>query len=206
MIINKTKSRQIAEILLNINAVKLQPYNFFTWSSGKKSPIYCDNRLLLSHVKERKIITNIFAELIQEKFKSIDYIAGVATGAIAHGMMIAEQLKLPFIYVRSRAKEHGRKNQIEGELRKGSKVLVIEDLISTGQSSLSVIKTIQEQKSYVIGLVSIFDYGFFNSNEINMPFVSLCNYNSLIELAIEKKIINQEQKKILFNWQKTQSN
>ena len=206
MIINKKKSRQIAEILLNINAVKLQPYNFFTWSSGKKSPIYCDNRILLSHVKERKIITNIFAELIQEKFKSIDYIAGVATGAIAHGMMIAEQLKLPFIYVRSRAKEHGRKNQIEGELRKGSKVLVIEDLISTGQSSLSVIKTIQEQKSYVIGLVSIFDYGFFNSNEINMPFFSLCNYNSLIELAIEKKIINQEQKKILFNWQNTQSN
>jgi len=202
MIINKRHSEQVAEILLNINAVKLQPSNFFTWSSGKKSPIYCDNRIILSHPKERTIIQNIFTEYINKEFKSIDYIAGVATGAIAHGVIVASKLNLPFIYVRDKAKGHGRQNQIEGSLKEKSKLIVIEDLISTGQSSINAIKAIEESNCKVYGLISIFTYGFFDTTKINIPCVSLCNYETLVKVAINKNIINKEEVTILENWKK----
>ena len=202
MIINKRHSEQVAEILLNINAVKLQPSNFFTWSSGKKSPIYCDNRIILSHPKERKIIQNIFTEYINTEFKSIDYIAGVATGAIAHGVMVASKLNLPFIYVRDKAKGHGRQNQIEGNLKEKSKLIVIEDLISTGKSSINAIKAIEESNCKVNGLISIFTYGFFDTNKIQIPCVSLCNYETLVKVAIDKNIITEEEVIILENWKK----
>tara|TARA_B100001250_G_scaffold270070_1_gene233059 strand:+ start:3221 stop:3841 length:621 start_codon:yes stop_codon:yes gene_type:complete len=203
MIISKHQSQQVAEILLNINAVKLQPSNFFTWSSGKKSPIYCDNRVVLSHPNERTKIQNIFTECIHTKFESIDYIAGVATGAIAHGMMVASKLQLPFIYVRDNAKKHGRQNQIEGQLKKGSNVIVIEDLISTGKSSINAIQAIEKSGSTVNGLISIFTYGFFNVKQLNIPCISLCDYNTLIKVALDKKIIQEEEKRILANWQQT---
>jgi orotate phosphoribosyltransferase len=206
MIQNKQDAKQIAEILLNINAVKLQPSNFFTWSSGKKSPIYCDNRVLLSHINERTIIRDLFCKCIRTHFHNVNYIAGVATGAIAHGIMIAEQLNLPFVYVRGEAKGHGRKNQIEGNLIKNSNVLVIEDLISTGGSSLKAIEAIQHHGSNVIGLLSIFTYGFCKMDIENIPFFSLCDYSTLIEVAINSKIIQQNEKNILFEWQEKMTN
>ncbi|MAQ69518.1 MAG: orotate phosphoribosyltransferase [Flavobacteriales bacterium] len=206
MIISKKKSEQVAEILLNINAVKLQPSNFFTWTSGKKSPIYCDNRLLLSYVKERKVIRDFFCEYIADKYSNIDYIAGVATGAIPHGMMVADKLELPFVYIRPEAKKHGRKNQIEGELKPESNVIVIEDLISTGKSSMKAIEAVEQSGSKVIELISIFTYEFVDQNKLKRPYFSLCNYSTLIEFAIKKNMINKNDKDILFKWQKKASN
>ena len=206
MIINKKKSEQVAEILLNINAVKLQPSSFFTWTSGKKSPIYCDNRVLLSYVKERKVIRDLFCEYITDRFNNIDYIAGVATGAIPHGMMVADKLNLPFVYIRSEAKEHGRKNQIEGELKPESNVIVIEDLISTGKSSIKAINAVEQSGSKVIELISIFTYEFVNQNKLKTPYFSLCNYSTLIEFAIKKNMITKRDKEILFEWQQKASN
>ena len=203
MIINKHQAQEVAEILLNINAVKLQPSNFFTWSSGKKSPIYCDNRVILSYPNERAKIQKIFAEYIQEQFTDIHSIAGVATGAIAHGMMVASALELPFIYVRDKAKKHGRQNQIEGKMDKGSNIIVIEDLISTGKSSINAIKAIENSGSKVVSLISIFTYGFFNTEQLSIPCISLCDYNTLIQVALNKKIIQIEEKKILEKWQHT---
>ena len=203
MILNIKDSEKVAKILLSINAIKLQPSNFFTWSSGKKSPIYCDNRLILSHVHEREFIVQLFCNQIINNFKSIDYIAGVATGAIAHGMLIASKLKLPFIYVRDSAKNHGRQNQIEGNLKKGSNVIVIEDLISTGKSSLKAIEAIKESESKVIGLGSIFTYEIFDKNCVEVPCFSLCNYSTLIKVAINNNLINKEEKNILNDWQKS---
>ena len=195
------KSEKVAEILLKIHAIKLQPYDFFTWSSGKKSPIYCDNRVILSYVKERNSIRDMMCETITNNFNNINYIAGVATGAIAHGMMIADKLNHPFIYVRSTPKSHGRQNQIEGELRKNSNVLVIEDLISTGKSSATAIKAIENTGSKVIGLISIFTYGLLKQSLINTPCISLCDYKTLINVAIKRSIINEQEKNILFEWQ-----
>ena len=137
---NIKNSQQVAEILLDINAVKLQPFNFFTWASGKKSPIYCDNRIILSHIKEREKIRDLLCESILKNISQINCIAGVATGAIAHGMLIADKLEQPFVYIRSKAKNYGRENQIEGDLPNKSKVAIIEDLISTGGSSMNAIK------------------------------------------------------------------
>ena len=202
MIINQLKSKEIANILLNINAIKLQPSNLFTWASGKKSPIYCDNRLLLSHVKERKVIVKLFCKTIKKNFKTIDYIAAVATGAIPHGMMIADQLNLPFIYVRSQPKSHGRQNQIEGNLKPKSRVIVIEDLISTGQSSLNAIQAIEASNSSVHGLMSIFTYNFFDPTSISIPYFSLCDYTTLLSVAIQKKLITKQESIMLYNWQK----
>ena len=186
MVISKYDSEQVAKILLKINAVKLQPSNFFTWSSGKKSPIYCDNRLILSHVHEREFIVQLFCNQIINNFKSIDYIAGVATGAIAHGMLIASKLNLPFIYVRDSAKNHGRQNQIEGNLKKGSNVIVIEDLISTGKSSLKAIEAIKESKSKVIGLGSILGLFFIawllSSGEVNASYAEFGVDSSLSKM------------------------
>ena len=206
MIINKKDAQEVTQILLNINAIKLQPSNFFTWSSGKKSPIYCDNRILLSHVKERQRGSNLLCKYIQKNFESIDYIAGVATGAIAHGIMVAESLKKPFIYVRAKAKKHGRKNQIEGYLKTNKNVVVVEDLISTGKSSLNAIDAIKNNGGNVIGLISIFTYDFFNLNNLNIPYFALSNYSTLINYAIENKIITDEEKEILFTWQAENTN
>ena len=203
MIINIENSKKVAEILLKINAVKLQPSNFFTWSSGKKSPIYCDNRLILSHVKERIFIRDLFCEQIQAKFPEGNYIAGVATGAIAHGMMIASKLNLPFIYVRSKTKEHGKRNLIEGDLKKGSNVIVIEDLISTGKSSLQAIEAIKKSNANVCGLMSIFTYEITKMNKYGISYYSLSNYSSLIEIASQKKIITNKEKEILENWRQS---
>lgn len=206
MIINKKDAQEVTQILLNINAIKLQPSNFFTWSSGKKSPIYCDNRILLSHVKERQRIISLLCKSIQKNFKSIDYIAGVATGAIAHGIMVAESLKKPFIYVRSKPKKHGRKNQIEGYLKTNKNVIVVEDLISTGKSSINAIDAIKNNGGNVIGLISIFTYGFFDLNNLNIPYFALSNYSTLINYAIENKIITDKEKEILFTWQAENTN
>ena len=200
MVVKKEDSEQVAKLLLKINAIKLQPSNFFTWSSGKKSPIYCDNRLLLSHVQERAVIKNLFCKYIRKEFTSIDYIAGVATGAIPHGMMVAEELKLPFIYIRSSAKGHGRQNQIEGKLKSNSNVLVIEDLISTGKSSLKALDAINEHGAHTIGLISIFTYDLFNPKNMEIACFSLCNYGTLIQFAIKENIITSQEKEILKDW------
>tara|TARA_B100000902_G_C27310803_1_gene918270 strand:+ start:1015 stop:1629 length:615 start_codon:yes stop_codon:yes gene_type:complete len=198
MAVSKYDSKQVAKILLNINAVKLQPENFFTWSSGKKAPIYCDNRLLLSYPKYREIIIKLLCKYIQKEFQSIDYIAGVATGAIAHGIMVANELDLPFIYVRSNAKQHGRQNQIEGRLAKGSNVVVVEDLISTGKSSVNAIEAINKTGSKVIGLTSIFTYELFDKMDI--PYFSICTYSILINEATKKQLISEKEKNILEEW------
>ena len=199
---NETYSKKVAEILLSINAVKLQPSNFFTWSSGKKSPIYCDNRLILSHTKERDLIGDLFCQYIKSEFPNATYIAGVATGAIAHGMIVASKLNLPFIYVRDKAKNHGRKNQIEGHLIQGSNVIVIEDLISTGTSSINAINAIKKHQCNVNGLLSIFTYELIASTKLPIPYFSLCDYSTLIKVANEKKMITKSEKEILENWKK----
>ncbi|MBF26029.1 MAG: orotate phosphoribosyltransferase [Flavobacteriales bacterium] len=200
MIVNKNDAQKVANILLKINAVNLQPSNFFTWTSGKKSPIYCDNRVVLSYVRERKIIIDLFCYYIKKKFTSIDYIAGVATGAIPYGMLIASNLELPFIYVRDKAKNYGRQNQIEGHLKQKSQVIVIEDLISTGKSSMNAIDAIEKKGSKVCGLMSVFTYNFFDTNDLTMPYIPLCNFSTLINVAVEKKIIKKEEITILQNW------
>ena len=168
-------AKKVAEILLQINAVKLQPSNFFTWSSGKKSPIYCDNRLILSHVNERNWIRDLFCQHIKKYFSNVDYIAGVATGAIAHGMMVASKLNLPFIYIRDKAKNHGKQNQIEGFLKQDSNVLVIEDLISTGKSSINAMNAIKKNNANVIGLMSIFTYEIADVTKFKVPYISQSN-------------------------------
>ena len=151
---------KIAKLLLEINAIKLQPSNPFTWSSGIKSPIYCDNRVLLSFPKYRNLVAKEIANLISQKYKSVDVIAGVATGAIGIGLLVAEKLKLPFIYVRPESKGHGRKNQIEGSFEKNQNVVGIEDLISTGKSSIAAVNALRESQLKVKGMISIFSYGF----------------------------------------------
>jgi len=203
MLINIENSKKVAEILLRINAVKLQPSNFFTWSSGKKSPIYCDNRLLLSHVKERNFIGDLFCNYIKQNFPKTDYIAGVATGAIAHGMIVASKLDLPFIYVRDKAKEHGKENQKEGKLKKGRNVIVIEDLISTGKSSINAMNAIRKKNANIISLMSIFTYEIANTEQFKTEHYSLSNYSCLINLASQKNIINNNEKEILTNWKKS---
>ena len=151
---------QTAEILLKLEAIKLSPNNPFTWASGWKSPIYCDNRIILSDINSRNLIADNFAKIIKDKYKDTELIAGVATGAIGIGILVAQKLDLPFIYVRPEAKKHGRKNQIEGKISQNQKVIVIEDLISTGMSSLNAVKALKNSKLNVLGMIAIFTYGF----------------------------------------------
>ena len=193
-------TQEIISSLISINSIKINLKKPFKWASGWNSPIYCDNRIILSHIKERKIIQNLFCSYIKKYFQSVNYVAGVATGAIAHGMMIASTLDLPFIYVRDKAKNYGRENQIEGNLKKGSNVIVIEDLISTGKSSINAIKAIEKTGSKVNGLMSIFTYDFLNTKNLKTPCVSLCNYSTLIEVAIDNQIITEEEREILSTW------
>jgi orotate phosphoribosyltransferase len=201
MVSNETA---VAEKLLQVDAVKLNIENPYTWASGWKSPIYCDNRKVLSFPFVRDFIKSEMSSIIFERFADAEVLAGVATAGIAWGAMAADQLKLPYIYVRPKPKEHGLGNQIEGAYSAGQKVLVIEDLISTGKSSLQVCEVLKNAGVEVIGMVSIFNYGFPQAQEAfekaNIPFISLTNYEVLIKLAIEKGIVSQTQLESLLNW------
>ncbi len=193
----------INQYLLKIGAVKLSPNDPFTWASGKKSPIYCDNRLTLSYPEVRRLICQSFVDKIKENFKDVEVIAGVATGGIAHGALVAEVLGLPMIYVRDKPKGHGRMNLIEGHLEAGKRVVVIEDLISTGGSSLKAVDGIRESGGNVLGLLAIFTYGFEAAikafEAANCPFDTLTNFKSLLE---ELKAQNAPESEIAFmeNW------
>lgn len=197
-------SKKIANSLLQSNAIKLQPTNPFTWASGWKSPIYCDNRITLSFPAVRKQIRDAFVETIKAEFGAPDLIAGVATGAIAQGALVADGMELPFVYVRSAAKDHGRGNLIEGEVKAGQKVVVVEDLISTGGSSLKAVEALREAGCEVLGMVAIFTYGFpvaiTNFEKAGVKLVTLSNYNALLELALETGYIKSEQIEVLKKW------
>lgn len=199
-----TNEKAVAEKLLQISAIKLSPQQPFTWASGWKSPIYCDNRKVLSFPYIRDFIKSEMCSIIFEQFPDADVLAGVATAGIAWGAMAADQLKLPYVYVRPKPKEHGLGNQIEGNLEKGQKVVVIEDLISTGKSSLQVVDVLKAAGVEVTGMVAIFTYGFAAAdeafNKAAIPLKTLTNYPTLIELAIEKGIVTAEQQKTLLNW------
>ena len=201
--------KAVAEKLLQVQAVKLNEENPFTWASGWKSPIYCDNRKVLSFPYVRDFIKSELCSVIFEQFPEAEALAGVATAGIAWGAMAADQLKLPFMYVRPKPKEHGMGNQIEGSVEPGQKILVIEDLISTGKSSLQVCDVIKAAGMEVIGMVSIFNYGFPEAadafTKAGIKLQSLTNYEILIQLAIEKKIVDENQLKSLLNWRSNPS-
>ena len=197
-------------MLLQINAIQLEPTNPFEWASGLKSPIYCDNRKLLSYPKSRNVVRDAFVEAIKQQYPDVDIIAGVATGAIAHGMLVADILNLPFIYVRSEAKKHGLENMIEGVAIPGKKVVVIEDLISTGGSSLKAVEALRNKGMKVLGLIAIFTYGFNKSykafENANCQLSVLSNYESLINVAVENEILLPNHMDILEKWQNDPEN
>lgn len=199
-----TNEKAIAEKLLQVNAVSLRPDKPFTWASGWKSPIYCDNRKVLSFTHTREFVKSEMCNLIFEKFPEAELLAGVSTAGIAWGALAADQLKLPFIYVRPKPKEHGLGNQVEGYFEKGQRTVVIEDLVSTGKSSLQVVDTLRQSGMEVLGMVSIFTYGFPQAvkafEEASVKYHSLTNYPTLIRLAIEKGILTEEQESILLKW------
>jgi orotate phosphoribosyltransferase len=200
----ENSAKKTAEYLLQINAIKLQPSNPFTWASGWKSPIYCDNRKTLSFPEVRSYIRDSFAELVKVLYPDTDVIAGVATGAIAHGALVADKLGLPFIYVRSGAKEHGLGNQIEGFYEAGQKVVVIEDLVSTGGSSLSAVKALREAGCNVLGMIAIFTYEFKKASDAfaaeNCILHSISNYSVLIETAVKSGYIGESEVETLRKW------
>ena|SRR5665213_473465 len=202
--------KAVAEKLLQINAIKLSVDKPFTWASGWKSPIYCDNRKILSFPYIRDFIKSEICNLVFQSYESSEMLAGVATAGIAWGAMASDQLKLPFIYVRPKPKEHGLGNQIEGFYEKGKKVVVIEDLISTGKSSLMVAEVLQQEGLEVQGMVSIFNYGFDTAanafKQSKIPLHSLTDYNSVIELAIEKGYISSDDQNMLLNWREDPAN
>ena len=199
-----------AELLLKLKAVKLNPSFPFVWASGWKSPIYCDNRILLSDPKSRNIIANYFSEIIKNKYNDVQVIAGVATGAIGIGILVAQKLNLPFIYVRPEAKKHGRKNQIEGKISENQKIVVIEDLISTGKSSLNAVKALRESNLEVMGMVAIFTYGFnksienFEKNKVDLD--TLSDYNELIKKATDIKYVKEKDSETLKKWNEDPEN
>ena len=200
----KTLEKLFAEKLLKIKAIKLQPANPFTWASGWKSPIYCDNRKVLSYPAARKVVYEAFVEIIKENFKDVDVIAGVATGAIAYGMMVAEVLGKPFVYVRPKPKDHGTGAQVEGDLPQGARVVVVEDLISTGGSSLAAVDALQKSGAIVLGMVAIFTYNFIKSirafENANVELHTLSHYEALLEQAVEENYIKAEDMKVLKEW------
>ncbi len=204
MIFNKDTASKTAELLLQINAIKLNPGNPFTWASGWKSPIYCDNRITLSFPPIRNYLKAEFAKNIEKQFGKPDVIAGVATGAIGIGLLVAEALALPFVYVRPEPKKHGRLNQIEGFLQKGQNVVVIEDLISTGNSSLMAVEALKAAGANVKGMAAIFSYGFDiaseNFKKADVDLFTLSNYENLLTLAVAKKYITEEEEKTLQEW------
>ena len=204
MVLDKKVAEQTVNFLTQINAIKLNTKNPFTWTSGIKSPIYCDNRLVLSYPKIREFIANSISQIIKNKYGNDISIAGVATGAIAMGIMIAERLNLPYAYVRPEPKGHGLKNQIEGNIKKNSSVVVIEDLISTGKSSLNAINALKSDGYNVMGMISIFSYNFefankkFDSEKITID--SLADYNTLVEIIESKGELSDEEILRLKKW------
>jgi len=206
MIYNNVIAREVAEYLLEIKAVVLQPQNPFTWVSGLKSPIYCDNRKTLSYPKARRYIKNAFVDIISEEFATCEVIAGVATAGIPHGALVADVLNKPFIYVRDKPKGHGMENRIEGKLEAGQKVVLIEDLISTGGSSLKAAEAVREAGAEVIGLGAIFTYGFQKAEDAfsaaKCPYFTLSDYPTLIQKALSNHSISEEDEKTLLAWYK----
>lgn len=204
MILNKNTAKKTAELLLSIKAIKLQPKEYFTWASGWNSPIYCDNRVTLSYVPIRNFIRENLTKIIENKYGKPDVIAGVATGAIAIGVLVAQELGVPFIYVRPEPKKHGRKNQIEGFLDKNQNVVVVEDLISTGKSSLNAVKALEDAGAKVKGMVAIFDYNFKhatkNFKKANVELTTLSDYDSLIEQAMETNYVSDKEFETLIEW------
>ena len=204
MILDKETAKKTAELLLQVKAIKLQPNTPFTWASGWKSPIYCDNRVTLSYPAIRTYIRENMVKVIEKNFGRPDVIAGVATGAIAIGILVAEEMGLPFIYIRPEAKKHGRQNQIEGHLDKGKNVLVIEDLISTGMSSLKAVDALHAVDAKVMGMVAIFTYGFDVAEKAfkdkNVELVTLSDYSHLLEQATDTDYIANEDKMLLEEW------
>ena len=204
MILNKETAQKTAELLLQINAIKLQPQNPFKWASGWNSSIYCDNRITLSYPIIRNYIKENLAKQIEEIYGKPDVIVGVATGAIGIGALVAEALNLPFCYVRPEAKKHGRKNKVEGHIEKGQNAIIIEDLISTGKSSLLAVESLKEAKVNVKGMVAIFTYGFAiaeeNFKNANVNLHTLSNYKNLLLLAEKSKYITSSEAEILSKW------
>jgi len=201
--------KQFAQKLMDIKAIKLQPNEPFTWASGWKSPIYTDNRKTLGHPSLRSFVKLELCHVIQENFPEADAVAGVATGAIAQGALVAEELGLPYCYVRPKPKDHGMGNQVEGEIKKGSKVIVVEDLISTGGSSLKAVAALREYGVEVIGMVASFTYGFPVAEEAfreaGVKLITLSNYDAVIEQAAETGYIKEEEKAVLAEWRKDPS-
>jgi orotate phosphoribosyltransferase len=202
--------KAIAEKLLQVEAVKLRPDEPYTWASGWKSPIYCDNRKILSFPYIRDYIKSELCNVIFEQFAEAELVAGVATAGIAWGAMAADQLKLPFVYVRPKPKEHGLGNQIEGHFERGAKTIVVEDLISTGKSSLQVVDALRQAGAEVVGMISIFNYGFDVAveafDQAGVKLKSLTNYPQMISLAMEKGNVPAEMESVLLQWQKDPAN
>ncbi|QXP51824.1 orotate phosphoribosyltransferase [Cellulophaga sp. HaHa_2_95] len=209
MVLNKDTAKKTAELLLQINAIKLNPENPFSWASGWKSPIYCDNRIILSYPQIRNYVREEIAKQVEHLYGKPDVIAGVATGAIGIGMLVADYLGLPFIYVRPEAKSHGRQNQIEGALEENQTVVVIEDLISTGKSSLNAVKALEDSGAKIKGMLAIFTYGFdiatSNFEKHNLELHTLSDYDHLIEQATETNYIKEDQYNTLIEWKKNPS-
>lgn len=207
MILNKETAQETAKLLLQINAIKLEPQNPFTWASGWRSPIYCDNRITLSHPPIRNYLREQIAKQIEDKVGRPDAIVGVATGAIGIGALIADYLNLPFCYVRPEPKKHGRQNQIEGYLEPGSRVVVIEDLISTGKSSLNAIKALEEYGANIKAVFAIFTYGFSqaitNFQQADIDLYTLSNYENLLIQAEKSKYITEAETTLLEEWSKS---
>lgn len=209
MVLNKETAQKTAELLLQINAIKLQPQKPFTWASGWKSPIYCDNRIILSFPEIRNFIRENLADQIEEIYGKPDVIAGVATGAIGIGALVADYLNLPFIYIRPEAKKHGRQNRIEGRLDPDQTVVVVEDLISTGKSSLLAVEALNAVNAQVNGMVAIFTYGFTVAEEnfakANVRLNTLSNYENLLEQAKDSNYINSQEAATLAVWREDPS-
>ncbi len=197
---------EVARQLLAINTIKIQPDSPFTWASGWKAPIYCDNRKILSYPATRTFICEEFTRIVREKYPDAEAIAGVATGAIAHGVLVAEKLGLPFIYIRSAPKGHGLENLIEGDIPQGTKTVIIEDLVSTGTSSLNAAKAVRNYGAEVLGMLAIFSYNFPHATknflDANVELTTLSNYNILLKLAYDSREIDDSQLDSLNNWRK----
>ena len=205
----KTVARQLAEKLLAINALKIQPANPFTWASGWNSPIYTDNRRTLSYPSVRTYIKTELSRVILEQFPDVEAVAGVATGAIAQGALVADVLNVPFAYIRSTPKDHGLENLIEGDLKAGQKVIIVEDLVSTGKSSLKAVEAVRAAGCEVIGMVALFSYGFpvaeENFEKAGVRLVTLSNYNAILEAALQTQYISEEDLETLHNWRENPS-
>ena len=209
MILKSDTAKKVADFLLQIKAIKLNSENPFTWASGWKSPIYCDNRIVLSYPEIRRYLAEQMGEQIKELYPKPDAIAGVATGAIGIGLLVSEYLDLPFVYIRPEAKKHGRQNQIEGKLDEGQKVVVIEDLISTGMSSLKAVEALKSAKADILGMIAIFTYGFDtaeqNFEKERVTLHTLSDYHHLITQALEADYISENEIDTLKEWRKNPS-